>query len=134
MYFNIKDIEKILEGMQCDFADLVWKNHMIKEYSLQVKPCSKEEIEKLESFIPIIEFKLAILKNFKATSNYYSYPQRIQKTDVDTFWNADKILNECDSKILEKFKYYGITPSVLELTRNPEECEKQSSIEDCGCN
>lgn len=115
MYYNIKDIESIIEGMKCDFGDKIWKNYMRKEYALQIKECSKEELDELESFIPIMESKLLLLKNFKIRSNYYNYPSRICKTDVDNFWNADKILNDCDSLILEKFKQYNIQPSILNL-------------------
>ena len=130
MYYNIKDIETIVGGMKCEFADKFWKSHLIKEYALQSKECFEDSLLELEYFIPIMEFKLLILKNMKTNCNPYLYPQRTEKTDVDTFWNADKILNECDNKILEKFKYYGIQKSILSLYGYPKQTPTE---EDCGC-
>lgn len=95
--------------LQTLYGKIIW----LKNIVFKLNPVLKKKLEKLESFIPIIEFKLAILKILKQLL-IITVIQRNTKTDVDTFWNADKILNECDSTFLRSLKYYGITPSVLE--------------------
>ena len=119
MYLNIKEIEEILEKMRCDFGNKFWKDFMRKEYSLIQNSCSEEALEQLEVFIPIIQSKLLILKNFQKGTSYYNYPSRLCKTDIDYFWNCDKILSACDNKILEQFKQYGIEKNLLSISNIP---------------
>jgi len=119
MYFNIKDIEKIIVKMKCEFGDKFWDDFMRKEYALKTNECAKENLEKLETFLPIMESKLLLLKNFQKGNNYYNYPSRLCRTDIDSFWNSDKILNQCDNTILEQFKQYNIQDTLLHLSNKP---------------
>jgi hypothetical protein len=125
MYYNLKDIETIVDSMKCEYADLVYKDLMRKEYALKTKPCSQEALTELQYFIPVMEYKQAVLKNFQQGSNYYSYPQRLFKTDLDTFWNQDDILSDCSIKTLEKFKHRKRQKSVLNLSQS-------NNCENCG--
>lgn len=116
MYYNIKDIEEIIAGMKCAFADAVWKDYMRREYALKTKPCVEQKREELEYFLPIIEYKLKLLNNFKKNQYYYDYPSYLCETDLDNFWNADCILNDCSEQILNRFKHYKIRKSILNLS------------------
>jgi hypothetical protein len=119
MYFNIKSIENIIEKMKCDLGNKIWDNFMRKEYSLNITECSQESLEELELFLPIMEAKLLLLKNFQKGNNYYSYPSRLCKTDIDSFWNAENILKDCDNSILDKFKEYGLEKNLLSTGDKP---------------
>lgn len=116
MYYNLKNIETIISGMKCEFATQIWNDFLRKEYALQTKDCVVKKKEELEYFLPIIEHKQKLLNNFKKNKYYYDYPSMLCETDLDSFWNADCVLKDCTDQILNKFKHYAKSVSVLNLS------------------
>lgn len=118
MYYNLKDIEEIVNAMKCRFADLVWKQYLRDQYALQTKDCIKTQTEDITNLLPIIEAKQKLLSNYKKNAYYYSHPSYLENTDVDMFWNSDCYLKDCTDTVLNRYRYLAIKPSILNLSGN----------------
>ena len=103
---NIDDLEDMLATLKCKFANAVYLNYIAEEYALDT--CSKLDLEKIKDYIDILSDKIKVLKwrykKYKETS--IKYPNRIDKTDLESFINRDLIVADCDINFIEKVKVF----------------------------
>jgi len=104
MRYNIHYLEDMLYKLRCKFSDLVYISWKKEQYEL--KSCKTDiDIELLFDYIDVFEKKLNSLR-YKFSSNNLTYPSRINRTNIERFYEKDLYLNKCDRKFLEKVKQF----------------------------
>lgn len=92
---RISQYNHILNKVHCRLADKIYKNFIFDKY----KVGCKESVN--FNSVSVLENKVTILKEHETFKNL----QRLRKSDIDSFWEEDKILESCDVKFLERYKH-----------------------------
>jgi hypothetical protein len=104
LYNMYKELELVLHKLKCKFSDLVYNKKLKSDYSL--KDCNEnpDEILQLSYYIDILKEKIKLLRyNFKnPTLVDISYFGRLNKLNINYFFEKESYLTNCNKIFLEK--------------------------------